>query len=447
MSRKIVLLIVSTIFLTGMLTSAYNIQPVKALVTSTLLTNLEYPNGLWIKGDSTYLTETNGRNTGYGGKICLDRYNITAGQKTVLVNNPECSDAVVVASNGTIFLTSYQGSTPGESGTVSVVDPETNIETHLLNIDIASKDMFIDSNDDILIIGSSDSPSAKSIYLLPSENYTDPIVLKTGLGRTWCISKSGTYTYFSDLSAVKRFNASGTIETFVNKAVMSMSFSSKYLYYADYFGGTVGRINIQTKSDETLVSGLNEPINVRYDEASNRLYFLEAGTNSGEYKDGTLKGIEYVQPVLRTFYPEWAEKTYTVTIESNLTISNFNFNQSLAQISFNVTGPEGGTGPCNVSIPEAFMWVDVLDEWNVTINGVPLDLIERTVTYNGTHYYIHFKCNTSIITIRIISRYVVPEFQSFLLLPLFVMATLLAVLVYRRKYRAVPKGRINKPAR
>jgi hypothetical protein len=74
-----------------------------------------------------------------------------------------------------------------------------------------------------------------------------------------------------------------------------MSFSSEYLYYADYFNGVVGRINIQTKFDETLASGLHRPIQVRYDESTNKLYFLEAGTDAEECKDGTLKVISISQ--------------------------------------------------------------------------------------------------------------------------------------------------------
>jgi hypothetical protein len=273
-----------------------NIQPVKANGPITLLTNLEYPKGLWIKNNRVYITETNGRNTGFGGKICLDLYNAATGQKTVLVDHPECSDAVVVAEDNYIYLTSYNASIPGDSGLVNVVDPATNIETHLLNIEIASEDMFIDANDNILIIGSSYTVGAKSIYLLPSGNYTNPTILKTGLGKTWCISKSGEYTYFSDQTAIRRFNDTvGSIETFLSKSVMSISLSSEYLYYADYFGNTVGRIDLQTKSDETLVSGLNGPINVRYDDVQDRLYFLEVGTVAGEYKDGTLKVIEHIQ--------------------------------------------------------------------------------------------------------------------------------------------------------
>jgi len=262
----------------------------------TLLTDLEYPKGLWINGNNLYLTETAGRNTVWGGKISLSEYDIVTGVKTELLNNPANSDSVVVASDEMIYLTSYQTKIPGESGTVSVVDPTTNVETHLLNIDIASEDMFIDSEDNILIIGSSDQVWANSIYLLPSGDYTNPIVLQTGLGRIWCISKKGDYIYFgtntfSGTGEIKRFNIndpSGTIETFLARSVMSMAFSSQYLYYADYFGDTVGRIDIQTKEDEILISSLNSPIQVRYDEFSNELYFLEAGTGANQYKDGTL---------------------------------------------------------------------------------------------------------------------------------------------------------------
>jgi len=289
------LLVMSTLML------ALGMQPVDPQGVSapvTLLTNLEYPTSLWVKEDKVYLTETAGRNTVWGGKVCLDQYDVVTGEKSVLINNPLCSDAVVVASDGKIYLTSYLDCAPGEQGMVSVVDPLTNVETHLLDIEIASEDMFIDSNDDIFVIGLSDQPGAKSIYLLPSGDYTNPTVLKTGLGRAACISKSGSYIYYAHyFEPIKRFSyPSGPIETFVNKPkVLSVSLSSEYLYYADYFGGTVGRINIQTKADETVVSSLNGPICVRFDQASNRLYFLEAGTDAVQFKDGTLKFVADIE--------------------------------------------------------------------------------------------------------------------------------------------------------
>jgi hypothetical protein len=267
----------------------------------TLLTNLEYPTSLWVKGNEAYLIEAAGYCTSYGGKVCLDRYDIVTGRKSVVVNNPMCFEAVVVASDGKIYMTSWPWGygSPGEYGLVSVVDPLTGVENLLLNIEISSHDMFIDSNDNILIIGMSDQPNAKSIYLLPSGSYTNPVVLKTGLGRCWSILEIGKNTYFSvgmmGSHAIKFFsNFGGDIGTFLtgSKVFNSLSFGLGYLYYANFLDGIVGRINMQTKTDETLLSGLNHPNCVRFDQSSGRLYFLEGGTNAAQYKDGTLKYIQ-----------------------------------------------------------------------------------------------------------------------------------------------------------
>jgi hypothetical protein len=300
-------LLLITMSCTSILMSAnlIKISPVSggALTATTLLSGLGYPKGLWVKGDQVYLTETAGRNTVFGGNVSLDCYNVTSGKGTVLIDHPTCSDAVVVAPDNRIYLTSYVSSTPGEIGDVSVVDPTTMIETHLVDIAIASEDMFIDPNNNILIIGMSDLPDAKSIYLLPSGSYTNPVVLQTGLGRCWSITEIGDYTYYSAGSSgsysINFFsNFGGSIEPFWtgSHTLNSMSFGSGYLYYADFLGGTVGRIDIQTKTEETLLSGLNEPACVRYDQSSGRLYFLEAGTDFMQYKDGTLKYIDMRAP-------------------------------------------------------------------------------------------------------------------------------------------------------
>jgi hypothetical protein len=187
------------------------------------------------------------------------------------------------------------------------------IETHLLDIEIASEDMFIDSSGDILIIGSSDVPTAKSIYLLPSGNYTNPNVLLTGLGRTWSITRSGNDIYFGRSldfgdGDLRRFNISnpvGTLSTLsANRNANSISVGMGYLYYADTWGGpwggggppasngVVGRIDLTSETDEILISNLNSPIAVRYHTGSNKLYFLEGGTSAQEFKDGTLKALD-----------------------------------------------------------------------------------------------------------------------------------------------------------
>ena len=288
MEKRICVLMSACLLLIGSFCMAADVE------SSVLLTGLEYPRGLWAKGNTVYLTETAGRNTGYGGKICLDTYDISTGQKTTVLNNPENSDAVVAASDDKIYLTSYHGTIPGENGKVSSVDSQTFLETHLIDLAIAARDMFIDEQDNIYIIGSSDLGNAQSLYLLPAGDYLNPVVLQTGLGRTWCISKHDGYVYFSDLNAIKRFpEQGGQVETFLNKDVMSITFGGGFLYYADYFDNTVGRVALTTKQDEILISGLNKPTAIRYHQQTGKLYFLEVGTSAGSYKDGRLQVIEF----------------------------------------------------------------------------------------------------------------------------------------------------------
>jgi len=68
------------------------------------------------------------------------------------------------------------------------------------------------------------------------------------------------------------------------------------------------------------------------------------------------------------------------------------------------------------------------DPYKVFVNGteVSYDLLPCS---NSTHSYLYFTYNHS--TQEVI---VIPEFPSFLILPLFMIATLLAVIAYRRKH-------------
>ncbi|MHA1612464.1 MAG: hypothetical protein ACTSYU_10470 [Promethearchaeota archaeon] len=275
----------------------YNIQIEEPIIPDededgyrTLKTNLGYPKGLWIQNDSIFFTETADRNTIFDGNLTLCEYDLITGQYQLLVDHPMCSDTVVVAQNGTIYLSSYYYSSPGENGKFSTVDPSTNIETVLFDIEIATKDMYIDSNDDIYLLGSSDLSDAKSIYYFPAGDYYNPQILKTGLGRVWSISKQGDYIYFANHTSINRFHLSGgSIEVFLEKSgVLSMTMDDQYIYYADNFGGTIGKISISNGTDETILSDLNRPSQVRYD-GFDMLYFLESGTGENEYSDGTLK--------------------------------------------------------------------------------------------------------------------------------------------------------------
>jgi len=98
---------------------------------------------------------------------------------------------------------------------------------------------------------------------------------------------------------------------------------------------------------------------------------------------------------------------FYVIIESNSTVSDFTFNQTLKQISFNVTGPDGTVGFCNVTIPKDLLG----DPFTALIDGTPLPY---ELTENATHYFLYFTYNHSIHAIQIIATTVAtPPIASF----------------------------------
>jgi len=108
-------------------------------------------------------------------------------------------------------------------------------------------------------------------------------------------------------------------------------------------------------------------------------------------------------------------------------ISDFQYNGTA--IGFNVTAHICGdhtdtTGFCRICIPRALM----NETYQVFVNGteVPSNLLPCS---NTTHSYLYFTYNHSTQEVIII-----PEFPSFLIPPLLTIATLMAVIVYRRKH-------------
>jgi len=115
------------------------------------------------------------------------------------------------------------------------------------------------------------------------------------------------------------------------------------------------------------------------------------------------------------------EETYHVTTICNSSISDFEFNGTA--ISFNVSGENDTTGFCRICIPTALMNVT----YTVFVNGTE-------VSYNllpfsdETYSYLYFNYTHSAQEVVII-----PEFPSFLVLPIFMIAALLAVIVYKKR--------------
>jgi parallel beta-helix repeat protein len=105
----------------------------------------------------------------------------------------------------------------------------------------------------------------------------------------------------------------------------------------------------------------------------------------------------------------------------NSTISEFHFNGTA--IRFNVTGDDVTVGFCRICIPTAL----INAPYRVLVNGTEVTY-ELLACSNITFSYLYFNYTHS--TREVI---VIPEFLSFLILPLFMTATLLAAIVYRKK--------------
>jgi parallel beta-helix repeat protein len=135
----------------------------------------------------------------------------------------------------------------------------------------------------------------------------------------------------------------------------------------------------------------------------------------------------------------------TVTLISNSTISFFSVvtlieyaepepSNGIPTVLINFTD-QTGFGFCRVSIPHALMNIS---DTPVTIDqGSTPALTPNYMLYdNGTQRWIYFAYEQSPPLINQTSRLprimIIPESQSFLILPLFMIATLLAVIVYRR---------------
>ena len=130
----------------------------------------------------------------------------------------------------------------------------------------------------------------------------------------------------------------------------------------------------------------------------------------------------------------WVHDThdfYNVTVVSNSTVSDFYFLYALMRISFYVNGTAGTTGLCNVTIPSEFMST----EFSIFKDEMPLvKNTDYTETFNGTHYLFTITYHHSTHLIQIYANNNIPEFPSWVFLPLFITATFSAMLIKKRLF-------------
>jgi len=127
---------------------------------------------------------------------------------------------------------------------------------------------------------------------------------------------------------------------------------------------------------------------------------------------------------------------YAVITESNSTVSAPMFNETSKSLQFNVTGVDGATGYCNVSIPKTLMW----GEWAILLDDQPVTP-EAEITGDNNNAYIFFTYELSTRRVYITSTEAVPEYASWtsVVLVLATLATITLMIDRRIKHRS-PKS-------
>jgi parallel beta-helix repeat protein len=118
-----------------------------------------------------------------------------------------------------------------------------------------------------------------------------------------------------------------------------------------------------------------------------------------------------------------------VNVISNSTIEDFEYFESNNTLIMHVSSMTSNQtfGFIRICIPHALM----NETYHVTIDGAEPYYVNYTLYDNGTHRWIYFNYEHSILEIII-----VPEYPSLIILPLFMTATLLAVMICKRKHFA-----------
>lgn len=125
-------------------------------------------------------------------------------------------------------------------------------------------------------------------------------------------------------------------------------------------------------------------------------------TNVYNMLGGILAWIDAGYPIEVVFNVVWAAETYPVVTFSNSTITNFDFNQPLKQISLDVTGTDGTTGFCNVTIP-----IVLLDgDFTVLIDETP---VGYALAQTASHSFIYFGYSHTTKHVKIVGTTVIDE--------------------------------------
>jgi RecJ-like exonuclease len=154
------------------------------------------------------------------------------------------------------------------------------------------------------------------------------------------------------------------------------------------------------------------------------------GVATGEHS-GEIMGNGDESFAVITFDVVVETSSFVIEICSNSSVSGFVFDPSLKRLRFDVAGDLGTSGLCDIAFPLELMSGD----FSIYIDDITLvKNVDYTETSNGTHYLFSISYEHSTHTIDVISTEAIPEFPSWVILPMTLAITLIAM-KYRKKLR------------
>jgi parallel beta-helix repeat protein len=239
---------------------------------------------------------------------------------------------------------------------------------------------------------------------------------------------NGTVTIFFP-SDTYRFEVAGTDEGTYSLEITSVEAGNVTVFTATDIS-TSPNATHQYIIDWAALSAGEEGVTVMVDSDGDDL-FEKTLTSDSELTD---KEFMFPMRAIFTFDAFWEDVNYPVILSSsNSTITNFIFNQPSKQISFEVSGEKGNSGYCNVTIPKTLLRGE---PWAVRVNGTDWNF---TSSGNETHSFLYFTyTHGSTLQVVIQGTWVIPEFPSTMILPLFMLTTLIATVLLKKKRRMKP---------
>ncbi|MEM2954205.1 MAG: hypothetical protein QXU21_08055, partial [Candidatus Bathyarchaeia archaeon] len=120
---------------------------------------------------------------------------------------------------------------------------------------------------------------------------------------------------------------------------------------------------------------------------------------------------------------------YYIGIASNSTVTDILFNPELGPyLRFNVSGLDGTTGFCRITIPKAVLWTE--NSWKITVNEQKIENYLELSDEENTYLYFTYTHSTKTITIQ--GTNVISEFPFAAYLPLMIISTATLILIKKK---------------